>query len=247
MALQENIHPVFDQMLSRKVREEHLKQSSKVLWLTGLSGSGKSTILKLIANILKPTSGTVTVNGSLSALLELGAGFHPDLTGRENVYINAAILGMRRRDVNKRFNDIVRFSELEKFIDTPVKHYSSGMYMRLGFSVAINVDPDILLVDEVLAGADRAGDHVAGPVDELGQRVDHHVRAEHRRRDHHRGEGVVHHQLEPAVVGQARQRPVMVKTGHGSKVVAVDIRCISRSDHGIGICRVADHQHMDIA
>jgi ABC-2 type transport system ATP-binding protein len=124
--------------------------------IIGSNGSGKSTVLKLIANILKPTSGEVVVNGSLSALLELGAGFHPDLTGKENIYINAAILGMRKRDVDKRLDDIIEFSELEKFIDTPVKHYSSGMYMRLGFSVAINVNPDILLVDEVLAVGDLA-------------------------------------------------------------------------------------------
>lgn len=124
--------------------------------MIGPNGSGKSTLLKLIARILRPTSGEVRVNGSLSALLELGAGFHPDLTGRENIYINAAILGMRKRDIDKKLGDIIKFSELERFIDAPVKNYSSGMYMRLGFSVAINVNPDILLVDEVLAVGDQA-------------------------------------------------------------------------------------------
>jgi len=128
----------------------------QTLGIIGPNGSGKSTLLKLMAKILQPTSGEVIVNGSLSALLELGAGFHPDLTGRENVYINAAILGMRKRDVDKKMDDIIEFSELAKFIDTPVKNYSSGMYMRLGFSVAINVNPDILLVDEVLAVGDQA-------------------------------------------------------------------------------------------
>jgi len=124
--------------------------------IIGPNGSGKSTLLKLMAKIFLPTCGEVIVNGSLSALLELGAGFHPDLTGRENIYINSAILGMRKREVDKRFDQIVRFSELEKFIDTPVKNYSSGMYMRLGFSIAINVNPDILLVDEVLAVGDQS-------------------------------------------------------------------------------------------
>jgi ABC-type polysaccharide/polyol phosphate transport system ATPase subunit len=128
----------------------------ETLGIIGPNGSGKSTMLKLISRIIKPTEGEVFVNGTVSALLELGAGFHPDLTGRENIYINAAILGMKRRDVEKKFNDIVEFSELEKFIDMPVKNYSSGMYMRLGFSVAINVNPDILLVDEVLAVGDQA-------------------------------------------------------------------------------------------
>ncbi len=128
----------------------------ETLGIIGPNGSGKSTMLKLISKILKPTSGEVLVNGTISALLELGAGFHPDLTGRENIFINAAILGMKRRDVEKKFGEIVAFSELEKFIDMPVKNYSSGMYMRLGFSVAINVNPDILLVDEVLAVGDQA-------------------------------------------------------------------------------------------
>jgi len=124
--------------------------------IIGPNGSGKSTLLKLIAGIIKPTEGKVVVNGPISALLELGAGFHPDLTGKENIYINAAILGMKKRDVDRKLGDIVAFSELEKFIDTPVKNYSSGMYMRLGFAVAVNVNPDILLVDEVLAVGDQA-------------------------------------------------------------------------------------------
>ena len=124
--------------------------------IIGPNGSGKSTLLKLMARIIQPTSGKIIVNGPLSALLELGAGFHPDLTGRENIYINAAILGMKKRDVDRRLGDIIKFSELDRFIDTPVKNYSSGMYMRLGFSVAINVNPDILLVDEVLAVGDQA-------------------------------------------------------------------------------------------
>jgi len=122
----------------------------------GSNGAGKSTLLKLIARILEPDAGTVTVNGRVGALLELGAGFHPDLSGRENVYLNASIMGLKRRDVDRRFDEIVAFSELERFIDVPVKHYSSGMYVRLGFAVAINMEPELLLVDEVLAVGDAA-------------------------------------------------------------------------------------------
>jgi ABC-type polysaccharide/polyol phosphate transport system ATPase subunit len=129
---------------------------SETFGIIGSNGSGKSTLLKLIAKVLKPTNGEVIVNGTVSALLELGAGFHTDLTGRENIYLNASILGLKRKEINKKFNEIVEFSELEQFIDMPVKSYSSGMYMRLGFSIAINVNPDILLVDEVLAVGDQS-------------------------------------------------------------------------------------------
>jgi ABC-2 type transport system ATP-binding protein len=125
----------------------------------GENGSGKSTLLKCIARILRPDTGSIEVRGKLSALLELGAGFHPELSGRENVYLNGTILGLSRRDLDSRFDDIVGFAGLERFIDTPVKNYSSGMYVRLGFSVAINVDPDVLLVDEVLAVGDEAFQH----------------------------------------------------------------------------------------
>jgi len=128
----------------------------QTIGIIGPNGSGKSTLLKLMAKIIQPTKGEIIVNGPMSALLELGAGFHPDLTGKENIYINAAILGMKKREVDVKLDEIIGFSELEKFIDTPVKNYSSGMYMRLGFSVAINVNPDILLVDEVLAVGDQA-------------------------------------------------------------------------------------------
>ena len=123
--------------------------------LLGHNGSGKSTLLKCVGGILQPTTGLIRVRGRLASLLELGAGFHPDLTGRENVYLNAAILGLKRVDIEKRFDDIVEFAELEQFIDQQVKHYSSGMYVRLGFAVAVNVDPDVLLVDEVLAVGDE--------------------------------------------------------------------------------------------
>lgn len=124
--------------------------------LVGPNGAGKTTILKLLANITKPTAGTIQTQGQLSALIELGAGFHPDLTGAENIYLNGTILGLSRDYIRRRFDEIVDFSELEQFIDTPVKRYSSGMVVRLGFAVAACIEPDILLVDEVLAVGDAS-------------------------------------------------------------------------------------------
>lgn len=149
---------------SRNERKSHwaLKNVSfelskgQSLALIGPNGAGKSTILKLLAHITNPTFGNVEVNGTLSALIELGAGFHPDLTGRENIFLNGTILGLNKREISKRFDQIVEFSELEPFIDTPVKRYSSGMTVRLGFAVASCVEPDILLVDEVLAVGDAS-------------------------------------------------------------------------------------------
>jgi ABC-type polysaccharide/polyol phosphate transport system ATPase subunit len=128
----------------------------ETLGIIGANGSGKSTLLKCITKILYPTKGKITTNGSIAALLELGAGFQPDLTGRENVYLNASILGFSKKQVDKKFEEIVAFSEMERFIDNHVRNYSSGMYIRLGFAVAINVDPDILIIDEVLAVGDEA-------------------------------------------------------------------------------------------
>src|SRR5690606_16154390 len=122
----------------------------------GNNGAGKSTLLKLLSGILTPTLGTLTVNGRLSALIEVGAGFHQDLTGRENVFLNGVILGMKRQEIRRKFDEIVEFAGLEQFIDTPVKRYSSGMYARLGFSVAAHLEPDILVIDEVLSVGDYA-------------------------------------------------------------------------------------------
>jgi len=127
--------------------------------LVGRNGSGKSTALKLVAGITKPTTGSVTVRGRISALIELGAGFHPEISGRENVFINGIMLGLTKREIERRFDEIVEFAELKDFIDEPVKSYSSGMYMRLGFAVATHVDPDVLLVDEVLAVGDEGFTH----------------------------------------------------------------------------------------
>ena len=124
--------------------------------ILGHNGSGKSTLLKCIAGTIRPSDGVVRVRGRLSALLELGAGFHPDLTGRENVYLNGSILGFPKAKIDRIFDDIVAFAGLEEFIDAQVKHYSSGMYARLGFAVAVNLEPDVLLIDEVLAVGDEA-------------------------------------------------------------------------------------------
>jgi ABC-type polysaccharide/polyol phosphate transport system ATPase subunit len=129
-------------------------EEGKTYGLVGENGSGKSTLLKCIARILRPDAGKIRTRGKMAALLELGSGFHPELSGRENVFLNGSILGLSKRDLTARFDDIVGFAGLERFIDQPVKNYSSGMYVRLGFSVAINVDPDVLLVDEVLAVGD---------------------------------------------------------------------------------------------
>lgn len=126
----------------------------EAIGLIGKNGCGKSTTLKLLTRILRPNEGTITIDGRVSSLIELGAGFHPDLTGRENIYINASIFGIKSKEVDERLDDIIRFSELEEFIDNPVRTYSSGMYMRLAFSVAINVDADVLLIDEILAVGD---------------------------------------------------------------------------------------------
>ena len=130
--------------------------AGETLGLIGSNGSGKSTILKLISGIMRPTGGRIRVEGQVSALIELGAGFHPDFSGRDNVYVYGALLGLSRAEVSQKFEAIVDFAELGSFIDSPVKHYSSGMYMRLAFAIAAHVEPDILLIDEVLAVGDAA-------------------------------------------------------------------------------------------
>jgi ABC-type polysaccharide/polyol phosphate transport system ATPase subunit len=131
-------------------------EKGEVLGLVGRNGAGKSTLLKILSHVTVPTTGTFVARGRLGALIEIGAGFHPELSGRENVFLNGSIMGMSRREVQEKFDRIVAFAEIERFIDTPIKHYSSGQQMRLGFSVAAHVDPDILLIDEILAVGDAS-------------------------------------------------------------------------------------------
>lgn len=129
-------------------------EKGDILGIVGKNGSGKSTLLKLITKIIYPDSGSIKIKGKVSSLLELGAGFHPDMTGRENIYINASIYGLTKKEIDSKLDTIIKFSELEEFIDSPIRTYSSGMYMRLAFSVAINVEAEILLIDEILSVGD---------------------------------------------------------------------------------------------
>src|SRR3569832_1092805 len=144
--------PVQERPLFKALNEVDFKvEEGEVLGIIGHTGAGKSTLLKMLANISTPTRGSVKVKGKVAPLIEVGAGLVPDLTGRENIYLNGAILGMPKAEIRKKFDDIVAFAELEEFIDTPIKRYSSGMQVRLGFSIATSVAADILIVDEVLA------------------------------------------------------------------------------------------------
>ena len=151
-------------LVSRQTREDFwaLKDVSfdveqgEAIGIIGHNGAGKSTMPKLLTRIMLPTSGRVRTRGRVSALIEVGAGFHPEMTGRENIYLNGSILGMTRSEITSKFDEIVAFADIERFIDTPVKRYSSGMYARLGFAVAAHVNPDILIVDEVLSVGDAA-------------------------------------------------------------------------------------------
>jgi lipopolysaccharide transport system ATP-binding protein len=146
-------------------------ERGETLGIIGHNGAGKSTILKLLSNVTAPTSGEIAVTGQLSALIEVGSGFHPELTGRENIYLSGSILGMRRSEIAKKLERIIDFAGVREFIDMPVKHYSSGMYVRLGFSIAAHLEPDILLLDEVLAVGDAA--FQAKCLDRINERADH--------------------------------------------------------------------------
>ena len=139
--------------------------------IIGRNGAGKSTLLKLLSRITEPTSGRIELEGKIASLLEVGTGFHPELTGRENIYLNGAILGMKRSEIKSKFDEIVAFAEVERFLDTPVKHYSSGMYVRLAFAVAAHLEPDVLIVDEVLAVGDAEFQKKVSRQDEIGFRA----------------------------------------------------------------------------
>ena len=144
-------------------------KKGEVFGIIGTNGSGKSTLLKILSRVTEPTQGRAVINGRFCGLLEVGTGFHPELTGRDNVYMSGAILGMKRQEIARKFDEIVAFAEVEQFIDTPVKHYSSGMYVRLGFSVLAHMDPDILIVDEVLAVGDvRFQKKCMGKMEDVG-------------------------------------------------------------------------------
>lgn len=159
-----SLQEMFVQIFNKEMRGKHqfwaLKEVSftinagETVGILGPNGSGKSTILKLISRIIYPTMGRIVVSGRLSALLELGAGFHPDLTGRENIFLNGSILGWNRKEMGKRFDSIVEFADIGEFLDVPIRNYSSGMQMRLGFSIAVHVEPEVILIDEVLAVGD---------------------------------------------------------------------------------------------
>lgn len=145
-------------------------KKGEVFGVIGTNGSGKSTLLKILSRVTEPTNGRAVIHGRFCGLLEVGTGFHPELTGRDNVFMSGAILGMKRQEIARKFDEIVAFAEVEQFIDTPVKHYSSGMYVRLGFSVLAHMDPDILIVDEVLAVGDvRFQKKCMGKMEDVGQ------------------------------------------------------------------------------
>ena len=168
--LRESIATTVQKSFKRLTSRHHHRPESETLWalkdinfevkpgevmgIIGPNGAGKSTLLSIMSRIIEPTSGYVQLYGQVGSLLEIGTGFHPDLTGRENIYLNGAVLGMKRREVNAKFDEIAAFSGIEKFLETAVKHYSSGMYVRLAFAVAVHLNPEILIVDEVLAVGD---------------------------------------------------------------------------------------------
>ena len=163
ISIHKHVNPSTSQTFTTSTNNEHFwalqdvsfdVKKGEILGIIGRNGAGKSTLLKILSRVTTPTKGTAKIKGRVASLLEVGTGFHPELTGRENIFLNGAILGMSRAEIKKKFDEIVAFSEIEKFLDTPVKRYSSGMYVRLAFAVAAHLEPEILVVDEVLAVGD---------------------------------------------------------------------------------------------
>ena len=238
-------------------------EQGDILGIVGRNGAGKTTLLKTIARIVRPTTGAVRVRGRVGALLEVGTGFHPELTGRENVYLNGVVLGMSRREISRRFDDIVEFAGVERFLDTPLKRYSSGMYLRLAFAVAAHVDPDILIVDEVLAVGDAEFQRrCLGRISELGQEgrtvlfVSHDSGAVGRlcRRavwlDHGRIESVgPAHDVIEAYLGTAIRHGVRAEVSlpEGSPVTALSVALVARNGQPTSAQRRDEELRFDIA
>lgn len=182
-------------------------EAGQSIAIVGRNGAGKSTLLKILSQITPPTSGKITMRGRVASLLEVGTGFHPELTGRENIYLNGAILGMSRQEIKKNFDSIVDFAEVHKFLDTPVKRYSSGMYVRLAFAVAAHLEPEILIVDEVLAVGDAEFQRKClGKMEEVGKE----------------GRTVIFVSHNMGAVRQLCQQGVLLKNGKASKVMPID-------------------------
>jgi lipopolysaccharide transport system ATP-binding protein len=229
----------------------HEIRRGEIVGIIGGNGAGKSTLLKILSRITAPTTGEVWLHGRVGSLLEVGTGFHPDLTGRENVYLNGAILGMRKRDIDRKFDDIVSFAELAGFIDTPVKHYSSGMFVRLGFAVAAQMEPEVLIVDEVLAVGDvEFQRRCLGTLDDVARGgrtvlfVSHNMAAIQRlctsalvlERGHLRFAGEVREAVARYLGGEARGGYSARERTGKPQILAADLEDVHGESIGTGVC-----------